>query len=143
MKRICFVFVCLFVAHVAFGDNDMHSLLHELDKTIDNHEVYDKIKEGKLTHLKELLKITPSDGLRYTICGQLFDEYKAYTSDSALSYARIKLQIAEKLHDKNKLNDARLNLASIMATVGMYNEALDIIGSVDINFSPDLKAYYF
>jgi hypothetical protein len=143
MKRICFVFVCFFVSYVVFGGNDMDSLLHVLDKTIDNHGIYDKIKEEKLTHLKELLKIAPSDGLRYDLCGQLFDEYKAYTSDSALSYARIKLQIAERLHDNNKINEARLNLASIMGTVGMYNEALDIVKSVDIKYSPDLRAYYF
>ncbi len=143
MKRICFGFVCFFIAHVGFAGNEIDSLLRVLDQTIDNHAIYDKIKEAKLRHLKELLQITSSDEVRYNLCGQLFDEYKAYTSDSALSYARIKLQIAEKLHDKNKLNEARLNLASIMGTVGMYNEALDIVKSVDIKYSPDLRAYYF
>ncbi|MBB3188137.1 DUF6377 domain-containing protein [Microbacter margulisiae] len=143
MKRAILLMVSVFIMHLVDARSGIDSLLHVLDQTIDNHAIYDQQKEAKLHHLKELLKMAPSDELRYNLCGQLFDEYKTYISDSALNYARLKLQIAEKLQDQNKLNDARLNLASIMGTVGMYNEALDIVKSVNIRYSPDLKAYYF
>jgi cell division protein FtsB len=73
----------------------------------------------------------------------LYAEYKSYQSDSALIYARKSFQIAEKLNDIEKLNHARLNLASIMGTLGMYKEATDILNRININTSPELKGYYF
>jgi hypothetical protein len=48
-------------------------------------------------------------------------------------------QIAEKLNDIHKINHARLNLASIMGTLGMYKEATDILNKINIA-SPELKA---
>lgn len=121
----------------------MDSLLRVLDKTIENYQLYSNLKEQKLNQLKDLLNLTTDDEQRYIICGKLFDEYRSYTSDSALTYARKKLVIAEKLKGIVKLNDARLNLASIMGTLGMYKEAMDILNDVDIKTSPYLRAYYF
>jgi hypothetical protein len=123
--------------------NNTDSLLKVLDNTIDQYQIYIQKKENKLNHLKGLLSYSPSNDQLYTICGQLYDEYKAYKSDSALTYARKKLQIAERLANSRNITDARLNLASIMGTVGMYKEGIDLLKSVDINRSPDLKAYYF
>jgi len=143
MKRALVILICALFPLFLFARSEMDSLLRELDNTIENYQLYTNIKEQKLIHLKELLKMATSDEQRYIICGQLYDEYKSYTSDSALTYARKKLVIAEKLNDIRKLNDARLNLSSIMGTLGMYKEAMDILSNIDINTSPDLKAYYF
>ncbi len=128
---------------LSFAGNEMDSLLKALDKTVDSCQIYSARKEEKLNRLKELLKIAPTDEQRYTVCAQLYNEYNNYTSDSALLYARKKLQIAEKLNNKRNITDARLNLSFIMVTVGMYKEAIDLIGIVNIKSAPDLKAYYF
>lgn len=121
----------------------MDSLLKVLDKTVDNYQIYSNQKEEKLNKLKDLLKITSTDLQRFAICGQLYDEYKSYKSDSALTYAREKLKIAEKLNDENNLTNARLNLAAIMGINGLYKEAMDILSVINISRTPDLKAYYF
>jgi len=143
MRRVFVIIACMLFPYFLFARKEMDSLLHVLDKTIENYQLYSNLKEQKLNQLKELLKITTAEEQRYIICGKLYDEYKSYTSDSALNYARKKLVIAEKLNDIRKLNDARLNLASIMGTLGMYKEAIDLMKEVDIKNSPDLKAYYF
>jgi len=143
MRRVFVLIVCMLFSYFLFARKEMDSLLHVLDKTIENYQLYSNLKEQKLNQLKELLKITIAEEQRYIICGKLYDEYKSYTSDSALTYARKKLVIAEKLNDVRKLNDARLNLASIMGTLGMYKEAIDLLNDIDIKKSPDLKAYYF
>ncbi|WP_243347775.1 DUF6377 domain-containing protein [Parabacteroides sp. FAFU027] len=143
MKRKALTLLLVIIPLLTFARNEIDSLLYALDKTIDNYQIYGQRKEDKLSRLKELLKIAPSDEQRYSICGQLYNEYSPYTSDSALIYARKKLQIAEKLNNKRNITDARLNLAAIMGTVGMYKEAIDILGMVDIKSSPDLKAYYY
>jgi len=143
MKRIFVLISLILFPFFIFAGNEMDSLLRVLDKTIENYQLYSNLKEQKLNQLKDLLKITSADEQRYIICGKLYDEYRSYNSDSALTYARKKLVIAEKMNDIQKLNDARLNLASIMGTLGMYKEAMDILNDVDIKKSPFLKAYYF
>ena len=67
-----------------------------------------------MNKMKDMLKYASSDTQRYQICGKLYDEYSSYKSDSALVYARKKLQIAEKMNDTQNLIDARLNLAANM-----------------------------
>lgn len=141
-KNVVFFFCCCMAINLT-AKNNTDSLLKVLDNTIDQYQIYIQKKENKLNHLKGLLSYSPSNDQLYTICGQLYDEYKAYKSDSALTYARKKLQIAERLANSRNITDARLNLASIMGTVGMYKEGIDLLKSVDINRSPDLKAYYF
>jgi hypothetical protein len=143
MKRAFSIVLFILIPLCLFAGSEMDSLLRVLDKTIENYQLYSNLKEQKLNQLKDLLNLTAADEQRYTICGKLFDEYRSYTSDSALTYARKKLVIAEKLNDITRLNDARLNLASIMGTLGMYKEAMDILNDVDIKTSPYLRAYYF
>ena len=143
MKKIYLFLIgfCLPFFIMAQKDND--SLLKVLDKTVDNYQIYSNQKETEMNKMKELLRYSTSDSRKYEMCGKLYDEYKSYKSDSALTYARKKLQIAEKLKDNRNITDSRLNLASIMGVTGMYKEALDILGTVNINESVDLKAYYF
>lgn len=126
-----------------FANNDIDSLLKVLDSSVDNYQVFSNQKEEQLNKLKDLLKYTNDDDQRYKICGQLYDDYKSYKSDSALTYAQKKLQIAEKMNNRWNLTDAKLNLASIMGTSGMYKESMDILETINIQDNPDLKAYYF
>ncbi len=138
-----FLLVLLFSSSLVLGGNQIDSLLHVLDRTVADQAKYDRIKEQKLSHLHELLSVAPTLALKYPIYGQLFDEYRAYRSDTALYYAEKKLQIAMTLHDREKLNDARLNIASVLVTVGMYKEAMDTLKTINMKYSPGLKAYSF
>jgi hypothetical protein len=143
MKRIVFVGLGILAPFLMFGKNDIDSLLSLLDRTVANHLVYSNQKEEKLNKLKELLRFTSSDLQKFEICGQLYDEYRSYKSDSALTYAREKLKIAEKLNNRQQLTNARLNLAAIMGINGLYKEAMDLLDLIHISEAPDLKAYYF
>ena len=127
MKRIITFLLGILFPILLFGNHDMDSLLKVLDKTVDNYQLYSDQKEERLNKLKDLLKITNTDLQKFQICGQLYDEYRSYKSDSALAYARVKLQIAEKLNDIHSLTNARLNLAAIMGLNGLYAEELDIL----------------
>ncbi len=140
---VFFILINLSFPLILFGNNEMDSLLVVLDKNVENDRVYTSLKEERLSKLKGLLNITSTDQQRFDICGQLFDEYRSYKSDSALAYARKKLQIAEKLNNQHHLANARLNLAAIMSINGLYKETMDILSMTDIRQSPDLKPYYF
>ena len=143
MRRFLITMIVFLLVFSAFSKNDTDSLLNILDKTVGNYQYFSQLKEERISKFKESLRITVSESQKYEICGKLYDEYSSYKSDSALIYARLKLQIAEKLNDKRSLTDARLNLASIMGTAGLYKEAMDILSTISISTAPDLKAYYF
>ncbi|MFV8331772.1 DUF6377 domain-containing protein [Flavobacterium sp. GSP14] len=128
---------------VLFAQNDFEELLEELDQSVANYAIYSDTKEGEINQLKELLSYSSSASQRYDVYEKLYAEYKSYQSDSAMVYARKSFQIAEKLNDIHKINHSRLNLASIMGTLGMYKEATDILNKINIATSPELIGYYF
>lgn len=136
-----FLLVFVFYSSLAFGGNQIDSLLHVLDKTLTDHAKYDRIKKTKIDQLKAMIKLEPTPKLKFAVYGRLFNEYRPYRSDTALYYAKKKLQIAKKLHNIQMLNEARLNVANVLVTVGMYKEAMDILNSVDMKYSPGLRAY--
>lgn len=137
------LFLVILLTMPALGQNDIDSLLNTLDKTVENYQYYAEIKEQRMAKMKQSLLTENSELAKYDLCGKLYDEYSNYKTDSALIYARKKLEIAEKLTDKGRLTVARLNLASIMGTAGLYKEAMDILSSLNIASFPELKAYYF
>ncbi|MFW9597870.1 MAG: DUF6377 domain-containing protein [Paludibacter sp.] len=143
MKKLLFIIGYFILSMPLFANNDIDSLLKVLDSSVDNYQVFSNQKEEQLNKLKYMLRYTNNDDQRYKICGQLYDDYKSYKSDSALTYAQKKLQIAEKMNNRWNLTDAKLNLASIMGTSGMYKESMDILETINIQDNPDLKAYYF
>ncbi|MDD3323169.1 MAG: DUF6377 domain-containing protein [Paludibacter sp.] len=143
MKKLLFIAGYFVLSMPLFANNDIDSLLNVLDSSVDNYQVFSNQKEEQLNKLKDLLRFTNSNDQRYKICGQLYEDYKSYKSDSALTYAQKKLQIAEKMNNRWNLTDAKLNLASIMGTSGMYKESMDILETINIQDNPDLKAYYF
>jgi hypothetical protein len=137
-----FFFILLFPVLLAAQENQS-SLLQELDQTIRNHQFYSNQKENTIDSLKQLLRPAMSDLQKQEIYGQLYEEYRVYKSDSALIFARKSRQIAINGNDINKSNQAALNLASIMATLGMYKEATDILAKNPGNRSPEIKGSYY
>jgi hypothetical protein len=143
MTRLLTLIIIVLFPVLLLAQNNFDSLLKELDNTVDNYQLYSNKKEDKINKLKELLTQTSTNLEKYEKGIELFDGYKLYQSDSALVYARKNLQLATILKDLTKINSAKLNLSSIMGTLGMYKEATDLLNEININRSPDLKAYYF
>ena len=143
MNRFLILLIAFLFPVVLFAQNNFEELLEELDQSVANYALYSDTKEGEINQLKELLYYSSSASQRYDVYEKLYAEYKSYQSDSAMVYARKSFQIAEKLNDIHKINHARLNLASIMGTLGMYKEATDILNKINIASSPELIGYYF
>jgi hypothetical protein len=137
-----FFFVLLFPTLLLAQENSA-SLLRELDQTIENHQFYSNQKEHTIDSLKQLVKPAMSDLQKQEIYDQLYEEYRVYKSDSALVFARKSMQIAISLNDPKRNDQAALNLASIMGTLGMYKEATEILAKNPGNRSPELKGSYY
>ena len=143
MKRIFLVTGLLLSILFVSATENTDSLLKVLDEIVINHKQYSVKKEDKLLQLKSLLRITTSPEQQFAVCGELIDEYYYYQKDSALIYVKKSVKIANQLHDNTKLISAKIKLASINGSIGLYKESLDIFRDINIASYPDLKVEYY
>nr|WP_315198002.1 DUF6377 domain-containing protein [uncultured Flavobacterium sp.] len=143
MNQFLLLVAILLLPYYSIAQKNSDALLSEIDQTIENNSFYSQKKEREITQLKSLLKNTNSPISKYEITQKLYTNYNSYQSDSALAYARKNLQAAKNLKDSDKLNQAEINLVSIMGTLGMYKEGIDILNTITITTTPSLKGSYY
>ena len=139
-RFLLFVFILLLPYYLKAQTSD--ALLSEIDQTIENNSFYTQKKEREITLLKSLLKTTSNPIAKFEITQKLYISYNSYQSDSALVYARKNLQIAKSLKDLKKLNQSEINLVSIMGTLGMYKEGIDVLSFISISPASALKGSF-
>lgn len=135
MKKIILLtpFLFLIFSQPLKAGSEVDSLLVVLDATIKNKVHYSEIKEARIDSLKTVEAKKLNSHSKYEIYNRLFREYRYYNMDSALFYAYKKQDIALRLNSKNYLQTANMNIAEILAIMGMYKEALDIAAQIDRN----------
>lgn len=127
----------------SWAQDNTAKLLEKLDQKVSHYQQYDEAKEKKIRQLKQLLAYSTSKQQRYEIFAQLQGEYTTYQLDSALTYARKSWRMAQLLKDDNKINQAKLGVAQILGTSGMYKESIDLLASIPIQKIPQMKGHYY
>lgn len=145
MKRSTILIIFIFYTIFSFAGQRLDSLLNVLDKTINEHRQYVELRENRIQQLKALLSrnnLSLDDV--YSLNKQLYNEYKVYVCDSAISYLNCNLDIAEKMNDTDKVVETKLLLSYLFASSGMYKESIDILNSIKRNIlkSSFLEDYY-
>ena len=146
MKKNCLLcFLLFFSCYSAFAGESLDSLLNVLDKTIKEADTYVQIKENKLHELKKEARKTPPFSVeRYHLNNDIYLEYKAYSSDSALHYLNENMLLARQLNDKERELKIQLELSYLLSSIGMYMEAADILNSIDRQTLPSsLLGHYY
>ena len=146
MKKNCLLcFLLFFSCSSAFAGESLDSLLNVLDKTIKEADTYVQIKENKIHELKrEARKTAPLSIERYHLNNDIYLEYKAYSSESALHYLNENLLLARQLNDKERELKIQLELSYLLSSIGMYMEAADILNSIDRQTLPtSLLGHYY
>lgn len=146
MKKNCLLcFLLFFSCHSALAGESLDSLLNVLDKTIKEADTYVQIKENKLHELKKEARKTPPVSVeRYHLNNDIYLEYKAYSSDSALHYLNENMLLARQLNDKERELKIQLELSYLLSSIGMYMEAADILNSIDRQTLPSsLLGHYY
>ena len=133
MKKNCLFYLLLFFScSSVLADERLDSLLNVLDKTIKEADTYVQIKENKLHELKkEAQKTAPFSIERYHLNNDIYLEYKAYSSVSALHYVNENIVLARQLYDKERELNIQLELSYLLSSIGMFMEAADILNSID------------
>nr|WP_315254353.1 DUF6377 domain-containing protein [uncultured Flavobacterium sp.] len=143
MNHFLLFVAILLLPYYSVAQKNPDALLSEIDQTIENNSFYTQKKERGITQLKSLLRKNSTSISRYEITQKLYINYSSYQSDSALAYARKNLQVAKILKDSDKLNQSEINLVSIMGTLGMYKEGIDILNSISISTASSLKGFFY
>lgn len=146
MKKNCLSFLLLlFSWFPVCADESLDSLLNVLDRTIKEADIYVQIKENKLQELKKEARMTsPFSVERYDLNNDIYLEYKAYSSDSALHYLNENILLARHLNDKEREIKIQLELSYLLSSIGMYMEAADILNSINRQIlPPPLLGYYY
>lgn len=128
-----------------WADKALDSLLHVLDRTIQEHETYVVQRELRIRHLKELAQEVDVNSVEhYNLNSQIYKEYKAFICDSAIHYLNENIRLAESMQDIDRKIESKLQLSYLLSSTGMYAEAIDVLKSVDRSKvpSPLIPDYY-
>ena len=128
---------------VAKSDNE--NLLKELDEVISNKKYYHKLREDKISHLKDSLRKSGDVKEKYDLCGALFYEYLHYQADSSLYYINMKHSYLPQMNKPELEDEILINRAKVFGVMGMYNEAEIELDKVDLHniTNPGLIGYYY
>ena len=150
MERRLFAFCFLAVVvwrSVAFaaGMPSFTALTSSLDEAIEAHRHYVAVREGRIARLKRQVLDTDTANISFFRWnGEIYKEYKAYICDSAIHYLRVNLDWAERYGRQDAALETRLELAHLMASAGMYEEAAELLRQTDKASLPShlLPDYY-
>ena len=137
MERRLFIFCFLAVVvwqsvALAAGTPSFTALTSSLDEAIEAHRHYVAVREGRIARLKRQVLDTDTANISFFRWnGEIYKEYKAYICDSAIHYLRVNLDWAERYVQRNAALETRLELAHLMASAGMYEEAAELLRQTD------------
>lgn len=146
MKNFFISLIYIFVLPtmiVAKSDNE--NLLKELDEVISNKKYYHKLREDKISHLKDSLRKSGDVKEKYDLCGALFYEYLHYQADSSLYYINMKHSYLPQMNKPELEDEILINRAKVFGVMGMYNEAEIELDKVNLGkiTNPGLIGYYY
>lgn len=111
-------------------DRQIRDTLKELDDVISRQEEIESAKDSYIELIKGRYSEAMSPDEQYTILDELYNEYYNYNIDSAIFYARTKLDIAFDAAEQDLVDDAILDIADRYVMSGMYLAAHDIISEI-------------
>ena len=101
-------------------------------------------KETRLAQMKADLAAESTVLGRYGIMRRLYEEYAAYQYDSAYAYVSQCIRLAQAMGDAARLNESRLNLAHILSTACLMEQARQMLAQIDTaQLTPDQFITYY
>ena len=127
----CILIVLMSISVYANPTDDIEQLFKTLDDAIVHSSDYVKVREGRIRDWEQKLKAAKKDSEKYAACFALFEEYRSYKNDIALKYINQCMELAKKMSDKQKEENAKSLLAFQESTTGNYSESYDLLKSIN------------
>lgn len=136
------LFLCDMLDAAVRNDSLMTVLETELSKVQD----YTVAKEHHIDSLEKYFEKCSSDNLSlsYDITKHLFREYEVYIFDKALEYVKQLENIAVAMDDKDRMDESRLLLCSLLISGGLFSPAEHILSEFEAGSISDSnrRLYY-
>ena len=101
-------------------------------------------KEARLAQMKADMAGVTSLGARYQAMKRLYEEYSAYQYDSAYACVSECLHLAQLMDDPALQDEARLNLAHILSTACLMEQARQTLDRIDVSrLTPSQRIQYY
>ena len=134
MKKILsLVYIMCFSALTSsFAQNkNIKDLYEQLDQAIKQSQYYISQKESRITKIKKQSRQGHTPQQLLTAYYKLYEEYKAYQSDSSIYYIHQAIDLAKRNNMKSDITKLRSLLALQYSTSGAFTEALHVLQSID------------
>ncbi|WP_126546769.1 DUF6377 domain-containing protein [Hymenobacter amundsenii] len=141
---LCVCFLGVWPAWAAVSPAD--SLLAELRTALAHQHEYDAQRWNRITVLTDAFHSAKgNDAARFELGLRIYDEYKAFKYDSAFVYSQKISRLAERLDNPEKTEVAKLKLAFILLSSGLFKETFETLESVRPARlrAPDKLDFYF
>ena len=111
--------------------SEINSLLSELDSILTQSSAINAAKEERISIKRDTYQKAKDIERRYWIAAELYDEYSAFDSDSAMAYAERARELAARMNRRELVDDMNLNRAYIFSATGMLDEAHQCLKNID------------
>lgn len=146
MKPYIFSILCSFLSILcnpisAINDKE---LLIELDEVIKDQKIYEQYMEDKIKASNQKVFFTVDNPQQqFEALGELFELYRSYRTDQALSIAEQRVQLSKQL-DEQSYRKAVMNKADALNKMGYYNEARELLEQMNTEkqLESDIYACY-
>lgn len=110
---------------------NIEELLLELDKAIENREVYAQERAQEIYALTEQARRLPVGEELYVLNEKIIDQYNTFRCDSATWYILRNKEIAQQLGDDSRVIDNELRLAGMYGISGLFLQADEMFNKFD------------
>lgn len=135
MREFFIVLISLFLIPSVQAQN-LDSLFHALDISIQERVVTLAQKENHILRLKERLSQSASEADRYQVLQQLVEAYRFYKVDSALYYSNQCLTVAKRLERTDYVVESELKIAYFLSFLHLFHESFQRLEAIDFEQLP-------
>lgn len=112
-------------------DDEIEALATRLDTMLTHTDAYMAARERNISRLREAYGQATDVEHRYWLAADIFDEYGAYDSDSALAWVERCMKLSDAMGRPDLTTDMLLNKSYIYTATGLLDQARVAIESVD------------
>lgn len=122
------------------------SLLAELNQVLTHKKEYDGQRLNRIATLTaEFASSEVNDNSKFDLGVRIYEEYKAFKYDSAFEYCQKITRLAEQLRSPAKIEVAKLKLAFVLLSSGLFKETFETLDNIHPRQLTDADKlnYYF
>lgn len=122
---------------------EIRGMLAMLDSLLEVRDNFVKEKEQRLAKLRAALRKESDPNHKYWLANDLYDEYCAYDSDSAMYYVDEAMKYASQMGREDLVQEMQLNRSYLYSATGIFDEAERSLAQINPDsLSPNLALKY-